>query len=77
LRGAEAVVSSKTPSLIVFLFSLAYAEMRLIMAKLVWNFDFELDPRSQDWIEQNKVYLLWEKPQLFIRLKPRKRQGLV
>jgi hypothetical protein len=51
--------------------------MRLVMAKLVWNFDFELDPRSKDWIDQNKVYLLWEKPQLWLKLIPRKREDLV
>ena len=53
--------------------SLAYAEMRLVLAKLVWNFDMELDPRSDGWIGQNKVYLLWEKPELFIRLIPREK----
>lgn len=56
----------------MFLLSLAYAEMRLVLAKLVWNFDMELDPRSEEWIEQNKVFLLWEKPSLFIKLIPRK-----
>lgn len=48
--------------------SLAYAEMNLILARVVWNFDFELDPRSADWIEKNETYLLWEKPDLFVRL---------
>ncbi|CAK7235173.1 hypothetical protein SBRCBS47491_009201 [Sporothrix bragantina] len=51
--------------------TLAYAEMRLILAKMIWNFNMELDARSKGWLEKNVVYLLWEKPELFIRLTPR------
>ena len=32
--------------------SLAYAEMRLILARMLWNFDLELQPDSQDWTSQ-------------------------
>ncbi|OCK74493.1 cytochrome P450 [Lepidopterella palustris CBS 459.81] len=51
--------------------NLAYAEMRLILAKMVWNFDIELDPRSENWLEKNMLYFLWEKPELYVRLTPR------
>lgn len=50
--------------------SLAYFEMRLLMARLLWRFDLELDPRSADWNRQ-EAYLLWEKPPMFVKLVPR------
>ncbi|ORY00610.1 cytochrome P450 monooxygenase-like protein [Clohesyomyces aquaticus] len=50
-------------------FSLAYAEMRLIMAKVLWNFDLELVDSKVDWFNQ-KVFTLWDKAPLKITLKP-------
>ncbi|OTB09038.1 hypothetical protein M426DRAFT_316328 [Hypoxylon sp. CI-4A] len=49
--------------------NLAYAEMRLILAKIIWSFDLELEDRSQDWLEQCKVMRLWVKPELAVRVK--------
>lgn len=49
--------------------SLAYHEMRIIFAKMLWHFDLELSPRSQNWTEQ-KNWLLWDKHPLYISLKP-------
>ncbi|KAI9150878.1 Isotrichodermin C-15 hydroxylase [Paramyrothecium foliicola] len=52
--------------------NLAYAEMRLILARLLWNFEFELvDPKDKDWIYGQPMYGLWEKPPLKIRLSHR------
>ncbi|KAH7142783.1 cytochrome P450 [Dactylonectria estremocensis] len=51
--------------------NLAYAEMRLILARLIWNFHLELDPRSERWLERNVLSFLWEKPELYVRLVPR------
>ncbi|EFQ99066.1 isotrichodermin C-15 hydroxylase [Nannizzia gypsea CBS 118893] len=52
--------------------NLAAAEMRLVVAKMIWNFDLELHPDTKnDWIKQ-KVFALWEKPPLFVQLKPRR-----
>ncbi|UPL00875.1 hypothetical protein LCI18_011809 [Fusarium solani-melongenae] len=51
--------------------NLAYAEMRLILSRMVWTFDIELDPRSTGWFEKNRVYFLWDKPPLYVRLIPR------
>lgn len=48
--------------------NLAYAEMRLILARLAFRFDFELCEESEGWIERQKNYSLWEKPDLFVRL---------
>ena len=50
--------------------SLAYFEMRLILAHVLWNFDLELAPKSEDWADQ-KVYAIWDKPELYVKLKPR------
>ncbi|PNP51058.1 hypothetical protein THARTR1_08286 [Trichoderma harzianum] len=51
--------------------NLAYAEMRLILAKILWNFDISLHPDSKDWLQNNNSYTLWQKPDLNIYIKPR------
>ncbi|GKZ77674.1 hypothetical protein AnigIFM56816_011415 [Aspergillus niger] len=50
--------------------NLAYAEMRVILARVLWNFDIELCEESRDWHNQ-KSYNLWAKPPLMCRLKVR------
>ncbi|KAF2183273.1 cytochrome P450 [Zopfia rhizophila CBS 207.26] len=51
--------------------NLAYSEMRLILAKLCFNFDLELDEeRCGNWIGNQKVFVLWEKWPLWVKLKP-------
>ncbi|OJD30274.1 cytochrome p450 [Diplodia corticola] len=52
--------------------NLAYVEMRLILAKILWNFDVELADGMESWLDQ-KIYLVWEKPSLMVKLKPVKR----
>ncbi|TLD08149.1 hypothetical protein PspLS_11983, partial [Pyricularia sp. CBS 133598] len=52
--------------------NLAYAEIRMILARLIWNFDIEISPQDKDWLERNKMYIFWEKPELRVWLKPRK-----
>ncbi|KAI9730850.1 MAG: hypothetical protein M1834_005568 [Cirrosporium novae-zelandiae] len=54
--------------------NLAFNEMRVILARLLWNFDLELCEESLNW-EKHKTYILWEKPDLMCRLKKRKRGG--
>ena len=39
------------------------------MAKVIWNFDIELVDKTSDWFDQ-KVFTLWEKIPLMVRLKP-------
>ncbi|KAF4551111.1 Cytochrome P450-like protein 70 [Elsinoe fawcettii] len=51
--------------------NLAYAEMRVIFAKMLYNFELELMPESKNWFDQ-KMYTLWEKPALMVKLTPRK-----
>ncbi|KAL6901067.1 cytochrome P450 [Trichoderma evansii] len=53
-------------------YNLAYAEMRLILAKVVWNFDIELAEESIGWDMKSKVYMLWEKGPIYVQLTKRK-----
>ncbi|PKY04603.1 cytochrome P450 [Aspergillus campestris IBT 28561] len=49
--------------------NLAYAEMRLILARMIWNFDMELADDSRDWIDQ-KSFVVWAKGSLHVKLTP-------
>ncbi|MCJ1442591.1 MAG: hypothetical protein MMC23_003087 [Stictis urceolatum] len=49
--------------------NLAYSEMRLILARMVYNFDMRLDESSIGWIKQRN-YLLWQKGPLRVHLAP-------
>ncbi|KAH8587874.1 cytochrome P450 [Bisporella sp. PMI_857] len=48
--------------------NLAWSEMRLILAKVLFNFDLELARGSENWLDQ-KSYTIWEKGPLNVRLK--------
>ncbi|KAI8952234.1 putative cytochrome P450 monooxygenase [Xylaria longipes] len=50
--------------------NLAYAEMRLILAKIVYNFDLTLADDSRNWLDGQKASTVWEKPALNVYLKP-------
>lgn len=41
--------------------------MRVILSKLVFNFDIELCSGCENWIDQES-YFLWDKPALMVRL---------
>ena len=51
--------------------SLAYLEMRLILAHLIWTFDFEAtESKENPWSwEQQKSWILWEKTPLIVRVR--------
>ncbi|KAE8152566.1 cytochrome P450 [Aspergillus avenaceus] len=51
--------------------NLAYMEMRLAVALVLWHFDLELCPASETW-DRQRAFTLWEKPELLVKLKPRK-----
>ncbi|MCJ1354164.1 MAG: hypothetical protein MMC33_004151 [Icmadophila ericetorum] len=51
--------------------NLAYAEMRCVLARMVWNFDMQLCEESREWSQQ-RVFTLWEKRDLWVVLKERK-----
>lgn len=46
---------------------MAYHEMRLILSKVLFNFDLELCTESKDWIEQ-EIFTLWQKKPLMVKL---------
>ncbi|KAI3324168.1 putative P450 monooxygenase [Xylariaceae sp. AK1471] len=48
--------------------NLAYVEMKLVMAKLLWHFD--LEQRFPDNWGDQRAYLVWEKPPMMVKLKP-------
>ncbi|KAF1738043.1 Cytochrome P450 monooxygenase dtxS2 [Beauveria bassiana] len=50
--------------------NMAEQEYRLILARILWNFDLELCPESKNWTEQRTHYL-WEKKPLMCRLNHR------
>lgn len=50
--------------------NLAYVEMRLIMARVIWNFDMKISNDSLDWYSKQKVFLFWEKDTLNTFLTP-------
>lgn len=52
--------------------SLAYAEAKLILARLLFRFDLELLDDAFE-IEKQRVYIMWEKPPLRVRLTRRSR----
>ncbi|PTB77119.1 cytochrome P450 [Trichoderma longibrachiatum ATCC 18648] len=53
--------------------NLAYSEMRLILARIVWNFDIRLAKESVGWDMRSKVYMLWEKGPIYVYLAQRER----
>ncbi|CAI6339310.1 unnamed protein product [Periconia digitata] len=48
--------------------NLAYHEMRIILATVLWHFDLELCEESNSWSDQ-KSYILWEKPELMVKAR--------
>lgn len=47
---------------------MAYHEMRLIISKVLFQFDLQLCPESEDWADQ-RSFVLWEKQPLMVTLK--------
>ncbi|KAL1796932.1 hypothetical protein ACET3X_005472 [Alternaria dauci] len=47
--------------------NMAYHEMRLIITKVLWNFDLELFDENKDWLDQT-VYTLWQKEPLVVKV---------
>jgi hypothetical protein len=46
----------------------------MTMAKMIWTFDMELVNPELDWANQ-KIWLVYEKPPLLVRLRLRKKVG--
>ncbi|KAL5049291.1 Versicolorin B desaturase [Aspergillus fruticulosus] len=51
--------------------NLAYAEVRLTLAKLLWHFDMTLDNgRTGDFLDQ-KIWSIWAKRELYLQIRTR------
>lgn len=53
--------------------NLARAEMRIMLARLLWRFEMELGEESRGWLVRQRVYGFWVKPRLMCKL----REGLI
>ncbi|KAK7971570.1 hypothetical protein PG989_016586 [Apiospora arundinis] len=51
--------------------NLAYAEMRTILARMLFSFDMRLSPGYERWADGIQIHNLFEKPPLMINLTPR------
>jgi len=54
--------------------SLSYLEMRIILGRLLWNFDIISADGAPNWNPENEMgraraFMTWEKPDLNLRLK--------
>lgn len=48
--------------------NLAYLEMRIILARVLWNFDMRIAEQSLDWMGKQRVFNFWEKGPLYVHL---------
>lgn len=48
--------------------NLAYAEMRLVLARVIYNFDIEFEPGIEKRVEKIPVFNLYEKPPLWVKM---------
>lgn len=53
--------------------NLAFVELRLILARLIWNFDLKLDSSCDNWVDDMVEYFGWEKIPLLVSLTPRQK----
>ncbi|OAL51830.1 cytochrome P450 [Pyrenochaeta sp. DS3sAY3a] len=76
-EGAHRFVSDRRAALNPFSFgprnclgkNLAYHEMRLILASVLFHFDLELCDDREDWLNQ-EVFTIWVKKPLLVKLRP-------
>ncbi|KAE8363758.1 cytochrome P450 [Aspergillus caelatus] len=50
--------------------NLAHMEMRLMLSKLLFNFDIVLTAESENW-DRQRIFIIWDKPALMVRLTDR------
>jgi hypothetical protein len=61
--------SSKDKSLIYESSSVAYMEINLILARLIWTYDMEIVNKSMDWESESSLHVMWSKPDLKVRFR--------
>ncbi|KAL7943651.1 cytochrome P450 [Trichoderma barbatum] len=52
--------------------NLAYSEMRLILARVIMQYEIKLAEGTEGWDDRGKVYSLWEKGPVNVYMVPRK-----
>jgi hypothetical protein len=50
---------------------MAWMEMRILIAKMVFLFDYELVDDNLDWECDSPSFILWQKPALWTKVTPR------
>ncbi|KAF6831216.1 cytochrome p450 monooxygenase [Colletotrichum plurivorum] len=50
--------------------NLAYAEMRMVLARVLFDFDLSLNQGYDGWIEKQRAYGIWDRVPLSVHLKP-------
>lgn len=50
--------------------NLAYLELRVVLAKVVFAYDLELVSYIEDWQKANKSYALWTMPEILVKFHP-------
>ncbi|KAG8164141.1 hypothetical protein KVR01_006059 [Diaporthe batatas] len=53
--------------------NLAYLEMRIALAKVIFVFDLEMVSEIDDWTAACKSYGMWKKPELLVKFRPREK----
>lgn len=54
---------------------MGYMQARILFAKMVWMFDWELLNKGEvDWERDLKLYAIWEKPPVIVKYTPVKRE---
>lgn len=51
--------------------SLAIAEVKLALSRVIWNFDMELAPESFGWLGKQKMLTTWKKEAMKVKLTSR------
>lgn len=44
--------------------------MRMILARVIFNFDMKIAEDSKGWMERQYIYLFWQKGPLHVHLTP-------
>jgi hypothetical protein len=47
---------------------MAWMEMRILIAKMIFLFDYELVDDSLDWDRDSPSFILWQKPELWTKV---------
>lgn len=62
--------------MLTFLDSLALIELRLVISRMLFEFDYEIMNPEVDLVRDSKVLSVWNKVPVMLRLMPRKTGGM-